>query len=117
MAFNRVTKGNALTGALNVGGGTSVKKIQSGTVAVDFPSTAAYNMSSATFTITGVAAGDVLVLNTASTIGVATTGASVFTLSHVAALSANTGVAFGTAGSATVNPASVNFTYLWIDLT
>lgn len=117
MVFNRVTRGRALTGAINVGGGTSIKKIQSGSVAVDFPSTTANNTSSATFTITGLAAGDVLVLNTASTIGVEEGSASAFALSNVAALSANTGVAYGMAGSVVVNPASVAFTYLWFDLT
>jgi hypothetical protein len=114
MAFNRITKGRGLTGALNVGGGTTVKKIETGTVVVDFPNTGAANTSSATFTVTGVEAGDVLVLNTASLIGTAAS----FTLSHVAALSANTGVAWGfNGGAASVNPASVNFTYLWVDVT
>lgn len=113
MAFNRVTRGQALTGALNVGGGANVKKIATGSVAIDFGALpASGGTGSATFTVTGVAAGDVLVVNQAGSVG------SSVCLSHVGISAADTGVAWAVnVGAASVNPASAAYTYLWIDLT
>lgn len=112
MPFNRVTRGNALVGALNVGAGTNIKEIQSGSVAIDFPAASANNYASATFTVTGAAVGDIVLLSTS------VTPAASFTIQNVGVTAANTAVVQGfNHGAASVNPAEFTAYYLWLDVT
>lgn len=116
--MNRLTKGKALLGALNitagsltVGGGTGVKKVLSGTASVDLPNISAAQTGSATFTVTGAAVGDVVVVNPpALTTGLAFAGATVTAANTVTVYATN-------ATGSPINETAKDFTYLWIDLT
>lgn len=109
--MNRITKGRALVGALTVGSGTMVQKVKSGTASVNLPDIAAATTGSATFTVTGAAVGDVVVVNPPSlTTGLAFAGAAVTATDTVTVYAVNA------TGSA-INEAAKNFTYLWFDLT
>ena len=108
---NRLTKGNGLFGALNVGGGSNIVGISSGTVSVDFGSISANTTGSKTVTVTGVADGDIVVLNPgALTAGLAFAGAAVTAANTVTVYAVNA------TGSA-IDNAAVDFDYLWVDLT
>lgn len=111
MAQNRLTRGTAAVGALAVSTGTVVKNIVSGTASVNLPSINNAESGSATFTVTGAAVGDVVIVNPPSlTTGLAYSGAAV--------TGANTVTVYATnASAAPINEAAKDFTYLWIDLT
>lgn len=71
MSKTRMTvgsRGEVMFGALNVGGGTTVKKIQTGTVSVNPPSIATVSRGVATATITGVRVGDKVYLEPPATL-------------------------------------------------
>jgi hypothetical protein len=108
---NRFTRGRGLFGSVTVGGGSNIAGIASGTVSVDFGSVSANTTGSKTVTITGVADGDVVVLNPgALTAGLAFAGAAVTAANTVTVYAVNT------TGSA-IDNAAVDFDYLWFDLT
>lgn len=111
MAENRVTRGTAVVGALAVGTGSTIKGIKTGTASVNLPSINGAATGSATFTVTGAAVGDVVVVNPpALTTGLAFSGAAV--------TGANTVTVYAT--NATTNPINEDakdFTFLWVDLT
>lgn len=134
--MNRLTKGKALVGALSIdaqditisddlavgdatttatlkvgASGSTIKTIKTATASVDFPSISNGATGSATFTVTGAAVGDVVVVNPpALTSGLAFAGAAV--------TGANTVTVYALNGSAApINEAAATFTYLWVDLT
>jgi hypothetical protein len=119
---NRITRGEALVGSLVasdtvtagdlvVGGGDPINAIDDGTATLSFTSIPATGTASAAFTVTGVAAGDVVLVNANQL-----SSASV-ALSHVSVTAADTVTAFAiNAGSASVS-ASATVTYVWFDLT
>ena len=132
---NRITKGEALVGALRsdddltvgddaavtgdltastlaVGAsGSVVKKILTGTASVNLPNITAATTGSATFTLTGAAAGDVVIVNPpALTAGLAFVGATVTAADTVTVYAANV-------TAAAIDNAAATFTYLWADLT
>jgi hypothetical protein len=104
--------GDATVGTLAVGSsGSVIKKIATGTASVDLPSISGAATGSATFTVTGAAVGDVVVVNPPSL----TTGLA---FSGVAVTSANTVTVYATNATASpINEAAKDFTYLWFDLT
>lgn len=134
--MNRLTKGRALVGALSIDAqditisddlavgdatttatlkvgstGTVVKTIKSGTGVADFPSITNGTTGSATFTVTGVAVGDVVSVNPpALTTGLVFAGAAVTGANTVTVYAVN-------ASASPIDQASANFTYLWFDLT
>lgn len=111
MAQNRVTRGTAAVGALAVGTGTTVKNIKSGTASVNLPSITNAETGSATFTVTGAKAGDIIVVNPPSlTTGLVYGGAAITGDDTVTVYATN-------ASAAPINEAAKDFTYLWIDLT
>lgn len=137
MGYNRLTRGTALLGAvrldvtgdanvaddltvgdstststLTVGSsGTLVKTIKSGTASVDLPSINNLATGSATFTVTGAAVGDVVVVNPpAMTSGLSFAGAAVTSANTVTVYAHN-------ASGGTINEAAATYTYLWFDLT
>lgn len=108
---NRLTKGKGLFGGLNVGSGSDIVKIASGTVSVDFGSVSANSTGSKTVTITGVADGDIVVLNPgALDAGLAFAGAAVTAANTVTVYAVN-------ATASPIDNAAVDFDYLWVDLT
>jgi hypothetical protein len=116
MSGNRLTRGKGLIGqvtadALNVGSGTTVKKIDTGTVDVVFASVPAAGTASAEFTLTGAAAGDVVLIS-----GLTALSSASVALSHAGA-TANKGIVWAlNAGSASV-AASAVMQYTWLDIT
>lgn len=111
MAQNRVTRGTAVVGALAVGTSTTVKGIKYGTASVDLPSISGAATGSATFTLTGAATDDIVIVNPpALTTGLVFGGATV--------TSANTVTVYATNATADpINQAAATFKYAWIDLT
>lgn len=59
---NRLTKGQAFVGALNVSG-TTINKISTGTISLNPASIAATTRGSVTFTLTGADTNDIIVMN------------------------------------------------------
>lgn len=130
MGYNRLTKGTALVGALSidtqdltvgddatitgdaivgtltVGGGTKVTKVVKGTASVDLPSINNLATGSATFTVTGAAVGDVVVVNPPTmTAGLSFGGAAVTGTDTVTVYAQN-------ASGVTINEAAANYTYI-----
>lgn len=104
--------GDLTAGTLAVGSaGSVIKKIATGTGAVDLASINAAETGSGTFTVTGAAAGDVVIVNPpALTTGLVFGGAAVTGTNTVTVYATN----------ATANPidqAEATFRYVWIDLT
>jgi len=59
--MNRLTRNTGLFGAIGIGGGTTIKKIKSGTVSVNPANLAANTKAGTAVTISGLAAGDVVI--------------------------------------------------------
>lgn len=104
--------GDATVGTLAVGSaGTVINKIKSGTASVNLPSINAEATGSQTFTVTGAAVGDVVVVNPPSlTSGLSFAGAAVTGANTVTIYALN-------ATAAPIDEAAATFTYLWFDLT
>lgn len=120
IAVRRATGDAALTeslrikanGAFSINGGTDIKAIIAGTAAVDPPSIAAGAKGTATLTITGAAAGDVVMLNAPSALeaGLLVMGWYVSGADTVTIMLYN-------ATSSPLDGASLTWTYEWHDLT
>jgi len=111
MAQNRMTRGTAAVGALAVGTGTVVKGVKFGTASVDFASITNAETGSATFTVTGAADGDIVIVNPPSlTTGLVFGGAAVTAANTVTVYATN-------ASAAPIDEAAKDFDYVWIDLT
>lgn len=103
--------GDATVGTLAIGGGTVIKKFVSATATVNFPNINNLATGSATFTVTGAAVGDVILVNPpALTSGLAFVGAAVTGADTVTAYALN-------ASGGAINEADATFRYTWFDLT
>lgn len=63
MGLTRITRASGLLGGVNVGGGTTVYQVKSGTVSINPGNIATVTRAATTFTVTGAEVGDVLILN------------------------------------------------------
>lgn len=109
---NLLTQGQALMGALKVGGGSLLRRIKAGTISVDPPSIGAATTGTVALTITGVAVGDLVILMPPSTLeddlipkGSPVTAADTVTL-----------LLYNPTGAA-IDGAARTWQYLWFDLT
>lgn len=104
--------GDLVAGTLAVGSsGSTVKKIATGTGSVNLAEIAAGATGSGTFTVTGAASGDVVVVNPpALTTGLVFAGAAVTAANTVTVYAVN-------ASAAAIDEAAATFRYLWVDLT
>lgn len=105
-------RGQALLKSLKVGGGTIVKKIQYGTVAVDPASITNAQSAETAVTITGIAVGDVVMFFPPASLetGLVFSGARVS--------GANTAqLRLSCHAAAPVDGASRTWEFLWVDLT
>ena len=104
--------GDLVAGTLAVGSsGSTVKEIATGTGSVNLASIAAGATGSGTFTVTGAASGDVVVVNPpALTTGLVFAGAAVTGANTVTVYAVN-------ASAASIDEAAATFRYLWVDLT
>jgi hypothetical protein len=109
---NRLTKGEAAVGALQIGTNDMVYGIEFGTVAIDPASINATTRGGTTFTLTGAATTDIIIVNPPSTLNddLIFAGAAVTAANTVTIYLYNP-----TAGS--IDQASATFSYCWIDTT
>lgn len=110
-ANSDITSLSALT-SLTVGGGTPLKKLESGTVSIDPGSIAAITRGSQTFTLTGAAVGDVVLMQPPGALntGLFFAGCEVTGVNTVTVYIGNL-----TAGA--IDDGANNWRYLWFDLT
>src|SRR5437899_12649803 len=113
MAVNKLTGAIGKVGALNVGAGTTIKKIVSGTFTLDIASIAASTSAEQTVTITGVAVGDLVIVmgpDAGPSVAVAITQAFVSAADTVKFRVVNPSVG-------ALDPASATFRYTWFKRT
>ena len=109
---NRLTRGEAAVGALQIGDNDTVYGIEFGTVAIDPASLAATTRAATTFTLTGAKTTDIIIVNPPSDlnddllfVGAAVTAADTVSI-----------YLYNPTGSA-IDQASATFSYCWIDTT
>ena len=109
---NRLSKGEVAVGALQVGDNDTVYGIEFGTVAIDPASLNATTRGATTFTLTGAATTDIIIVNPPSTLNddLIFCGAAVTAADEVTIYLYNP-----TAGA--INQAAATFSYCWIDTT
>lgn len=109
---NRLTKGEAAVGALQIGDNDMVYGIEFGTVEIDPANLNATTRGATTFTLTGAATTDIIIVNPPSTLNddLIFAGAAVTAADTVTIYLYNP-----TAGA--INQAAATFSYCWIDTT
>jgi hypothetical protein len=109
---NRLSKGEVAVGALQVGDNDTVYGIEFGTVEIDPAAINATTRGGTTFTLTGAATTDIIIVNPPSTLNddLIFCGAAVTAADTVTVYLYNP-----TAGS--INQAAATFSYCWIDTT
>jgi len=109
---NRISRGEVSVGALIVGDNDTVYGIEFGTVAVDPASINATTRGATTFTLTGAATTDIIIVNPPSTLDddLIFAGAAITAADTVTVYLYNP-----TAGA--INQAEATFSYCWIDTT
>ena len=109
---NRLSKGEVAVGALQVGDHDMVYGIEFGTVSIDPASINATTRGGTTFTLTGAATTDIIIVNPPSDLNddLIYCGAAVTAADTVTVYLYNP-----TAGS--INQAAATFSYCWIDTT
>jgi len=109
---NRLTKGEAAVGALQIGDNDMVYGIEFGTVAIDPANLNATTRGATTFTLTGAATTDIIIVNPPADLNddLIFCGAAVTAADTVSIYLYNP-----TAGA--INQASATFSYCWIDTT
>ena len=109
---NRLTRGEAAVGALQIGDNDTVYGIEYGTGTIDAPSINATTRGSATFTLTGAATTDIIIVNPPADLNddLIFCGATITAADTVTIYLYNP-----TAGA--IDQASATFSYCWIDTT
>ncbi|NDD26213.1 MAG: hypothetical protein EB103_05015 [Actinobacteria bacterium] len=109
---NRLSRGEVAVGALQVGSNDTVYGIEFGTVEIDPAAINATTRGGTTFTLTGAATTDIIIVNPPSTLNddLIFCGAAVTAANTVTVYLYNP-----TAGS--INQAAATFSYCWIDTT
>jgi hypothetical protein len=109
---NRLTKGEAAVGALQIGDNDMVYGIEFGTVEIDPANLNATTRGATTFTLTGAATTDIIIVNPPSDLNddLIFAGAAVTAADTVTIYLYNP-----TAGA--INQAAATFSYCWIDTT
>ena len=109
---NRLSKGEVAVGALQVGDNDTVYGIEFGTVEIDPANLNATTRGATTFTLTGAATTDIIIVNPPSTLNddLIFCGAAVTAADEVTVYLYNP-----TAGA--INQAAATFSYCWIDTT
>ena len=108
---NRLTRGEAAVGALQIGDNDTVYGIEFGTVAIDPANLAATTRGATTFTLTGAATTDIIIVNPPALnddilfVGAAVTAADTVSI-----------YLYNPTASA-IDQASATFSYCWIDTT
>lgn len=104
--------GDLIPTTITIGGGTTIKKIQAGSVNLNPGSFNANNVIDVDITITGAEPGDFVIVNLPPGIG------ATFFIQSSRIVSSNTcRVVLANSGSASADPAAGDWTWLWVDLT
>jgi hypothetical protein len=117
MANQRLTPGSKsiqLFGGINVGAGTSVKKISTGTFTVDTSSIAQSAIETGTFTLTGATTGDMVFVFPSTALN---TGLSLAAAANVTATSTVTVQFINETSAAVVQTSELVNRYLFLDIT
>jgi hypothetical protein len=109
---NRLTKGEAAVGALQIGDNDMVYGIEFGTVAIDPASINATTRGGTTFTLTGAATTDIIIVNPPATLN----DDLIFAGAAVTAANTVTIYLYNPTAEA-INETSKTFSYCWIDTT
>ena len=109
---NRLTKGEAAVGALQIGDNDMVYGIEFGTVAIDPASINATTRGGTTFTLTGAATTDIIIVNPPADLN----DDLIFTGAAVTAADTVTIYLYNPTASG-IDQASATFSYCWIDTT
>jgi hypothetical protein len=109
---NRLTKGEAAVGALQIGDNDMVYGIEFGTVAIDPASINATTRGATTFTLTGAATTDIIIVNPPADLN----DDLIFCGAAVTAEDTVSIYLYNPTASA-INQASATFSYCWIDTT
>lgn len=112
MGYTRLTRGRVLIGGFNSGSGSDVKKVATGAVSLDPGSIATVTRGTVTFTLTGAAAGDAVIMVPPATLNddLLFVGARVTAADTVTVYLYNP-----TAGA--IDDGPLSWTYLFFDLT
>lgn len=109
---NRLTKGEAAVGALQIGDNDMVYGIEFGTVAIDPANLNATTRGATTFTLTGAATTDIIIVNPPADLN----DDLIFCGAAVTAADTVSIYLYNPTASA-INQASATFSYCWIDTT
>lgn len=109
---NRITRGVALLSSFRVGGGSLVKKISKGTIAIDPGNIATVSRGAITWTLTGARAGDIVHMDPPATLN----DDLIFCGTRVTADDTVTVYLYNPTGGG-IDDTSKTWDYLWIDLT
>jgi hypothetical protein len=109
---NRLTRGEAAVGALQIGDNDTVYGIEFGTVAIDPASLAATTKSATTFTLTGAATTDIIIVNPPADLN----DDLIFCGAAVSAADTVSIYLYNPTASA-INDTARTFSYVWIDTT
>jgi hypothetical protein len=109
---NRLTKGEAAVGALQIGDNDMVYGIEYGTVAIDPASINATSRGGTTFTLTGAATTDIIIVNPPADLN----DDLIFAGAAVTATDTVTIYLYNPTASG-INESSRTFSYCWIDTT
>ena len=109
---NRLTKGEAAVGALQIGDNDTVYGIEFGTVAIDPTSLGATTRGATTFTLTGAATTDIIIVNPPADLN----DDLIFCGAAVSADDTVSIYLYNPTASA-INDTARTFSYVWIDTT
>jgi len=109
---NRLSKGEVAVGALQVGTNDTVYGIEFGTVSIDPANLNATTRGATTFTLTGAATTDIIIVNPPSTLD----DDLIFAGAAVTAADTVTVYLYNPTAEA-INQAAATFSYCWIDTT
>jgi hypothetical protein len=109
---NRLTKGEAAVGAIQIGDNDMVYGIEFGTVAIDPASINATSRGGTTFTLTGAATTDIIIVNPPADLN----DDLIFCGAAISATDTVSIYLYNPTGSA-INDTARTFSYVWIDTT
>lgn len=109
---NRISKGEVAVGALVVGDNDTVYGIEFGTVALDPGSISTVSRGTVTFTLTGAATTDIIIMNPPATLN----DDLIFAGARVTSANTVTVYLYNPTGGS-INDGELTWSYVWIDTT
>jgi hypothetical protein len=110
--FNQVSRGRVKIGALQIGNGTLTKQMKYGSVSINPASIATVSRAATTFTVTGAAVGDMLVMSPPATLN----DDLIFCGAKITGANTGTMYLYNPTGGP-IDDGALTWEYLWFDLT